>query len=100
MKITEIKITNNIFSIIRSEGWGYVQNICEFDKEIFELIGTKNIPSPLEGGNCEVIYNFKIKQTDKPNSYIVFIDDYGDRKYMSGTYVYDNLKNIIYLLQI
>lgn len=100
MNRTEIKITNNIFSIKRSEGWGYVENICEFDKEIFELIGTKTVASQLEGGNCEVTYNFRIKQTDKPSSYIVFIEDYGDRKYMSATYVYDNLKNIIYLLQI
>jgi len=95
-----IQVTNNIFSITRSEGWGYVQNICEFDKDIFDLIGTKNVPSPLEGGNCEVTYHFKLKQTDKPNSHIVFIEDFGDKKYMAETYIYDNSKNIIYLLQI
>ena len=100
MNKSEIKITNNIFSIKRSEGWGYVQNICEFDKDIFELINTKNIPSPLEGGNCEVIYNFRIKQTVNSNSYIVFIEDYGDKKYMDEMYMYDNSKNIIYRLQI
>lgn len=100
MNTSIIQIIDNIFYITRSEGWGYVENICEFDKEIFELIDKKNVPSPLEGGNCEVTYKFKIKQTDKPNSYIVFIEDFGDKKNMSGTYIYDNNENIIYLLRI
>ena len=63
------------------------------------MTDTKTIPSPLEGGNCEVIYKFKIKQTDKPNSYIVFIEDFGDQKYMSGAYIYDNNKNEIHKLK-
>jgi len=89
-----IQITNNIFTITRSEGWGYVQHICEFDKDIFELLCTKNVSSPLEGGNCQVTYHFKIKQTNKP-SYIVFIKDFGDKKYISDNYIYDNNKNVI-----
>jgi len=97
---TYIPVIDNFFSIVRSEGFGYVKHICEFDKDIFELIDIKTISSPLEGGICHVTYHFKIKQTVKINSYIVFIEDYGDKKYMSETYMYDNLKNIIYLLQI
>lgn len=89
-----IQVTNNAFTITRSEGWGYVQNICEYDKDVFELICTKNVPSPLEGGSCHVTYHFKIKQTNKP-SHIVFIKDFGEKKYMSDSYIYDNNKNTI-----
>jgi hypothetical protein len=99
MNTNIIQLTNNIFSITRSEGWGYVENICEFDKEIFELIDKNYVPSQLEGGNCQVTYNFRIKQTDKPNSNIVFIKDFGDKKYISEKYIYDNSKKIIYLLR-
>jgi|LakMenE01Jun11ns_1017448.scaffolds.fasta_scaffold9849921_1 hypothetical protein len=85
-----IQVITPLFSISRSEGWGYVENTCEFDKDTFELLDITYVPSPFEGGNCQVTYHFKINQPDKPNSCIVFIEDWGDNKYIADCFIYNN----------
>ena len=86
-----MEIIGDFILIRRREGWGYVQNICDYNKDVFELVDKKCIPSPYEVGICEVTYEFKIKQNNAPNSYINFIKDYGDRKYTTS-YIYQNNK--------
>ncbi len=86
-----IEIKENIFEIIRYEGWGYVQNKCKFDKNIFKLEILLE-PSGLEGGSCKTIYKFQILKNN--NSYIKFTQDYyGDKNY--EYYFYDSNLNYV-----
>lgn len=52
-------IDDKTFHILRNEGWGYVQNFVEYDKNILNL-ETEYIPGNGEGAGCQVIYKFKI----------------------------------------
>lgn len=89
MDKNNIPISNNKFEIIRYEGFGYVTNICNYDKNIFNL-EVKYIPSELEGGNCKVIYTFTIIEKDNfTKSTIEYIEDYHNNKYYTF-YEYDS----------
>lgn len=57
---TEIIVSDNVFEIIRSEGWGYVQNYCYYDKDILKL-ETHTTPALLEGGYCTKNINLLLK---------------------------------------
>lgn len=87
----QIEIIDDSFEIIRSEGWGYVNNVCVFDEKIF-LLNKTTTPSELEGGNCIVSYKFKIVK--KITTVIVFITDYSDTKEYEY-YKYDCIHNTI-----
>jgi hypothetical protein len=86
-----IKIVDDFIFITRSEGLGYVKYICEYNKDIFELVSEKYIPSLLEGDASQVTYKFKLLQKNELNSYINFIEDYGDTKNIIS-YIYKNNK--------
>ena len=87
----QIEIIDDSFEIIRSEGWGYVNNMCVFDEKLFSLNKTTT-PSTLEGGNCIVSYKFTI--IEKNTSVIVFITDYSYKKHYEY-YKYDSIHNTV-----
>ncbi len=90
----QIKIKDNVFQIIRYEGFGYVKNMCEYDKEIFKLEKTivSNSNLNLESNSSQTIYKFEIiKQCD---SIIIFIEDHLNYKYYIY-YKYNSKNNSI-----
>lgn len=95
---SKIFIVDNKFEIIRYEGFGYVKNICNYDKNIFKLEISYQ-PSRLEGGNCKTIYSFEIiTPTNTKSSYestIEFITDYSENKYYTYYSYNSNLEYVI-----
>lgn len=82
MDNSNISIIDNKFEIIRYEGLGYVKNICNYDKNIFNL-KISYYPNEFEGGVCKTNYSFEvIKKDNFVNSRIEFIEDYSDYKYI------------------
>ena len=101
MNLHKIQIINNKFEIIRYEGFGYVQNICNYDKNIFKLDKFYE-PNGLEGGSCKTIYLFEVVKKDNLinsiNSFksrIEFIEDYSDYNYHTF-YEYNQNSNSVY----
>ena len=90
----KISIIDNKFQIIRYEGFGYVQNICNYDNNIFNLEISCCL-SEFEGGNCKTIYSFEIiKKCCSIKSIIEYIEVYSDLKYHIY-YEYDSNQNKI-----
>ena len=100
MNLHKIQIINNKFEIIRYEGFGYVQFICNYDKDIFKLDKFYE-PNGLEGGSCKTIYLFELIKKDNLinefKSQIQFIEDYSDYKYYNLYEYNSNLDHIIKL---
>jgi len=99
MTENKISIKNNKFEIIRFEAYGWVKNICNYDKDIFKLEKTCLI-SGFEGGSCKTIYKFEIitnpnsKSSFKSN--IEFIEEYNSEKKYYTYYNYDsNLPHLV-----
>jgi len=93
-----IEIKDNKFQILRYEGFGYVQNICNYDKNIFNLKISYQ-PNGLEGGNCKTIYDFEVIKKDNKNltSIIEYIEDYSNYKNHSYYEYNSNQNNVIIL---
>lgn len=87
----QLEVSDTTFEIVRSEGWGYVQNYCNYDKNILELEILYEA-SPLEGGNCKATYKFITKK--KTDTIIEFVEDYSDYKY-EYRYRYDSKNNTV-----
>ena len=101
-------IDDKTFHILRNEGWGYVENSVEYDKNILSL-EKEYIPGNGEGANCKVIYKFEIvkdqidqsvqtdqtvqpiNKSDKKIIQIKFITD--DGKYTYNEYYYVDSQN-------
>lgn len=100
MNDQKIKIIDNKFEIIRYEGFGYVQNSCNYNKNIFNLQISHQPNMELEGGSCKTIYSFEIiKKNNSTKSIIEFVQDYSDYKFHTY-YKYDsNINDIIILKQ-
>lgn len=91
----KIKIIDNKFEIIRYEGFGYVQNSCNYNKNIFKLEITYEPNMELEGGSCKTIYSFEIiKKNNSIKSIIEFVEDYSDYKYYTNYEYNPNLNYI------
>ena len=61
-------IDDKTFYILRNEGWGYVQNFVEYDKNILNL-EKEYIPGNGEGASCQVIYKFVKKEVVDENKF-------------------------------
>lgn len=84
-------IVDDKFDIIRFEGFGYVQNICNYDPNIFELEKLYE-SSNKEGGDCKTTYKFKIKH--KKDALIEFTEDYGDYMIITSYFYNSQLNNL------
>ena len=94
MENNTISIIDNKFEIIRYECIGYMNNICNYDKKVFNLNISYEL-NGLEGGSCKTIYNFEIiNKSNLTKSIIEYIEDYSYYKYYIY-YEYDSNQNKI-----
>jgi hypothetical protein len=93
--MTSIEIRNGEFNIQRTESCGYVQNTVEYDNKSVALINKLYLPSEdnLEGGSCEIHYNFKIIKNT--SSEIKFIETHNDGTTIHEKYVIDPSNSIV-----
>jgi len=100
MKNSQILITDNKFEIIRYEGFGYVKNICIYDKNIFKL-EINYEPNGEEGGSCKTIYSFEIINQEKltnSNKYLIEFIQYNFDNNHHTYYEYNS--NLDYIMLI
>lgn len=57
----QVEVSDTTFKIVRFEGYGYVQNSCNYDKTALEL-DISYEASQQEGGNCKSTYKFTTKK--------------------------------------
>ena len=91
---------NNIFFINHIENSHYVDNICKYDTNIFELLDKSTACICLEGLYCQIVYTFKMKQYPESDVDIVFIEKHGDKEYTSAVYRYNSEQNNIQRIKI
>lgn len=91
MSITIDKDGN--FTIVRREGYGYVQNSVKYDELSINLLDKKYFPSELEGGSCEVHYFFKL--IENVCSEIIFTENHDDDYIVRHLYYIDPNKRMV-----